>query len=310
MSGEWISDGSPELSSEGNLVKCQLERSSGNVYNALWKEGEGLTAAGSQYWKLRFDNLGEHDGAFAGLTDLDKFKKGWATKGLLYGGNLSNGGALLVGEFGPRIGNGDVLGIFAVLENETLKVYFDLNEMPLGLAFDVPKTALNAAYPVVHFSGPGSATIERVGKHPTSLVRPLPTHVGITGDWELAEFKIKSEVQDTFGMNVTMRFTKEDAPGSGESYSVHLHVVNNIGFKLDRKDGKGPWTTPEARMSTMMGGTPEMMKLESTINQLTTSPSLVELSGAMLLVNNSAVEMESKWKRYSTEKQPVTQNPF
>jgi len=310
MSAEWVGDGSPELSFEGNLVKCQLESSTGNVYNALWKEGaEGVTT-GSHYWKLRFDNLGEYDGVFAGVTDLDRFKKGWATKGLMYGGNLSNGGALLVGEFGPRPKNGDVLGIYVVLEINSLKVYFDLNDSPLGLAFDVPKTVLTSVFPVVHFSGRGSASIEKVTQVPQSLVRPEPCHAGITGDWELVdgEFKIQSVVQ-ALPTTVTMRLTKNEA-GSTESYAVSLEVINHMGFTLERKGQDKPWETPGGRMSTMMGGSPELMELESNVNKLTGDPNVVELEGELLIVKNASAQMESKWKRYSTAKQPVTKNPF
>ncbi len=97
----WVSDGSSELSINGDRVTCNVDESSGgNVYNALWKEKEGDEGlqSGKSYWKLKLKDLKEGH-LFVGVTDLKLFKQGWSCKGLLYGGNLSNGGCLLVNIF-------------------------------------------------------------------------------------------------------------------------------------------------------------------------------------------------------------------
>src|SRR5688500_11703468 len=96
----WISDGSSEIAASGNEVSCTSSSPTGNVFNALWEDGSGVID-GQHYWKLDIKALETNASVFVGVTDKAKFKQGWAIKGLLYGGNLSNGGALLVGEFGP-----------------------------------------------------------------------------------------------------------------------------------------------------------------------------------------------------------------
>jgi hypothetical protein len=98
----WVSDGSSEISIEGNRVSCKVDPSAGSqVYNALWKNGDGDTGIqnGKAYWKVTCEKL--EDSLFVGVTDQEKFGKGWGCKGLLYGGNLSDGGSLLVSNFGP-----------------------------------------------------------------------------------------------------------------------------------------------------------------------------------------------------------------
>ena len=71
------------------------------------------------------------------------------------------------------------------------------------------------------------------------------------------------------------------------------------------------WKTDQ-RTSTKKAGPLESMNLESNINALTTNPKTVELAGDSLIVKNSDGDMMlvSKWQRYSTQKKPVTQNPF
>jgi len=95
------------------------------------------------------------------VTDESKLKAGWGFKGLLYGGNLSDGSGLLVGSFGPRLKNGDVVGILCDLSDPSkVKVYFDYNGSSLGLGFDVPRDTLGAeVVPAVHFSETGTASI-------------------------------------------------------------------------------------------------------------------------------------------------------
>lgn len=43
-----------------------------------------------------------------------------------------------------------------------LKIYFILNDEPLGLAFDVPLNTLDGLYPAVKFSGKGSVAVEEI----------------------------------------------------------------------------------------------------------------------------------------------------
>lgn len=159
----WTTDGSSELVVNGNKLVSQVSKSTGNVYNGIWKEDEVGLKSGKGYWKIKLEAI-EDSSLFLGVTDNDKFGKGWALKGLMFGGpgNLSSGGALLIGDFGPKPKSGNTIGIFVDMEGTNLKIYFDVNGSSLGLAFDVPKSTLKEVFPAVSFSGPGTISIEKV----------------------------------------------------------------------------------------------------------------------------------------------------
>lgn len=63
-------------------------------------------------------------------------------------GNLSDGSALLVSQFGDSIKQGDKVGILLRLSNADLKMFLFHNDRPLGLAFHV-----NAPYPKPLYPG-------------------------------------------------------------------------------------------------------------------------------------------------------------
>jgi len=310
MAGQWISDGSASIiiggSGDVSEIECELgsESSGGNVYNGLWKESDQGATAGTHYWKIHITKL-DPDGIFVGLTDLEKFKTGWELKGLLYGGpgNLSNGGTLLVGSYGPKIQSGNTVGILAVFEEEKLKVYFDLDGTPLGQAFDLPATVLNGVFPTVHFSGGGKATIVKSGEIPANLSRAEPVYEGIEGYWRCTE--LSGENPDSRA--ITVRIFKDETDEN--SYKVGLRVINNISFTLRRDPVSGAWIPAEAIRSTRMGGPPEIMKLESEMSHLVGNPTTLTVDEGFLVVSN-ADGVTSKWERYSTAKSPVTVNPF
>jgi len=309
MVGQWVSDGSSEIiiSADSSEIKCQLEGSDcGNVYNGLWKESNEGVTTGTHYWKIHITELGQ-ESIFVGLTDLDKFQKGWALKGLLYGGpgNLSNGSALIVSEYGPNIKCGNTVGILAVFE-EKLKVYFDVDGTPLGQAFNLPVSVLSGAFPVVHFSGNGKVSITKSSDIPTDLNRLESVYEGIEGDWKCIEYNgspTPIKVTGVTGVTIGIFKNEED---DGKTYSVGLHVINYINFTLYQQDGI--WKT-SGGMSTLMGGSHELMQLESQMKYLVQTATTVEVDGCVLVISNGS-NVTSKWERYSTAKSAVTENPF
>jgi len=306
----WKTDGSEELKVlSPNEIQSSQESSTGNVYNALWKESEEGVSSGTHYWKVTFSQVPEHSSPWIGLTDLQKFKKGWSFRGLMFGGpgNLSDGGGLLQGEFGPGLKEGDTVGMLVKFEEGKLKVYFDIDGKPLGLAFDLAASVIGASggFPAVHFSGPGQATIEKCAEIPSNLSRPEPVFNGIEGDWKLSSYKGATPPSHR---SPTLRITKLE--GTATSYSVFLHVINNISFKLDHDASSGSWSSGDnGRISTLMGGSREDMDFEASMNSLTTNPNKVEVDPAGAL-NILKGDLSSVWTRYSTAKSPVTTDPF
>ncbi|OXA61698.1 Heterogeneous nuclear ribonucleoprotein U [Folsomia candida] len=286
----WVSDGSDEIVVEGSRVVCNVGPSSGsNVYNALWKEGgaedKGILQ-GKAYWKIALQDLKEGN-LFAGVSDLAKFKKGWSCKGLLYGGNLSNGGCLLVGNFGPWLKNNDVLGVFVDADESKIRVYFDVNGTSMGLAFDVPRQTLGNIYPMLHFSGSDFP----------SITRQEDKFEGLLGHWRYSSgsFEVTGGDEPTFEIR-----------GSPTVYKGSLRVVNTIGVSITR-NGPGEPFKGQPGASTMMGGPPELMRLESEMTKHVTGTFVLGESGQLVI---SDEDKTSNWTRFSPTKSPVTENPF
>jgi len=226
---------------------------------------------------------------------LAKFQQGWGCKGLLYGGNLSNGGCLLVGNFGPWVKAGDVLGVLLDVDDAKIRVYFDVNGRSLGIAFDVPRATLgNGIFPLVHFSGCGSVTVQKSQEFP-STTRAEETFEGFLGHW-----KYCSGSFDTTGEDLTFEIR-----GTTNAYSCYLHVINTIRVSITRDGPDAPFRGHPGA-TTLMGGPPELMRLESEMTHHVTGVFTVE-SGQLLITEGNKT---STWTRFTPSKSPVTDNPF
>jgi len=294
-----VSDSSTQISTSGNRVSCQVDpNAGGDVYNAVWKDnGESDTGLGSgkAYWKVSVESGAEGD-VFVGVTDLQHFKQGWGCNGLLYGGNLSNGGCLLKGDFGPRIKSGDVVGIFAEVDNSKIKAYFDLNGRPLGIAFDVPRSTLGNLYPMVHFSGSGACTIAKSDAFP-STTRKEEKFQDLEGHWEYTSGSF-----DTAGETISLSVRAID----GNTCKGSMRVINNISVSITRAGPNDAWKG-KAGASTMMAGPPELMTLEKDLTQQVSGTFSLNDAGQLSIANGGKTAV---WKRSTAVQSPVTEDPF
>lgn len=304
----WITDGSSGFTIKGNVVTHADDRGVDNVFNAMWRDGDGV-ASGEHYWKIQFHTLSH--GAGVGFTSKDHFKQGYACNAIKYLGNLSNGSGLLVGKFGPSPKAGDIIGILAVFVGDRLQMYIDLNQQSLGLAFDVPASTFKSIYPVVAFHKSGSATCTKESKIPNIRVRAPDDFTGIEGDWKLGYFEEKridperfkqSGIDSEFLVVPTSTITKS---GPYE-YSWHVQMVNNLSTTLSRKDGI--WKTSNSSL-TMMLGTPQSLKLEYEISSLIEEVKVVELDyrGDLIIKSDRIV---TSWRRYDSTPAPFVGAPF
>jgi len=294
----WIHDGSSGFTINGNIVSYLDNEGCDNVFNCMWQEGDGVSS-GKHYWKIHFHTL--EDGAGVGLTSRDHFKQGYACKAIKYLGNLSNGGALLIGNFGPSPTAGDVLGILAVFEGDRLKVYIDVNGKSLGLAFNVPASTFKSIFPLVSFHKSGSATCTKQTDIPIYTDRAPTTFVGIEGDWKLTNFQEKG-VTVALQSSPTCKIRKQEE----NKFSWHAKVCNNLGTTLSRVDGK--WKASATR-ATMMLGPPELMKLEHSVSGLIEGVRIVEVEAN----DNLSIKSEtisSTWTRYDSSPGPYIGEPF
>jgi len=295
----WVSDSSKQISTSGNRVSCTIDANAGgDVYNAVWKDnGESDTGLGSgkAYWKVSVEGGAEGD-VFVGLTDLQHFKQGWGCKGLMYGGNLSNGGCLLKGDFGPRVKSGDVVGIYADVDGSKIKAYFDVNGRPLGAAFDVPRSTLGNLFPMVHFSGNGACTIAKSDAYP-STTRKEEEFQGLEGHWEYTSGSF-----DTSGEIITINVRAID----GNAYKGSMRVINNTSVSITRAGPSDPWKG-KAGGSTMMAGPPELMTLERDLMEQMTGTFSLNDAGQLNIANGGKTAV---WKRSTPAMSPVTEDPF
>jgi len=294
----WTHDGSSGFTINGNIVSYVDNEGCDNVFNCIWQEGDGVSS-GKHYWKIHFHTL--ENGAGVGLTSKDHFKQGYACKAIKYLGNLSNGGGLLVGNFGPSPTAEDTIGILAVFEVDRLKVYIDVNGKSLGLAFDVPASTFKSIFPIVSFHKSGSATCTKEIDIPNNTDRAHTTFVGIDGDWRLTSFQ-ENGVTLALQSSPTCKIKKLE----GNKYSWHTKVCNNLGTTLLRDDGN--WKTTGTR-STKMLGPPELMKLENLVSSLIEGVRSVEVEANESLSIKSET-VSSTWTRYDSSPGPYVGEPF
>eukprot|EP00091_Calanus_sinicus_P025263 TRINITY_DN9537_c0_g1_i1.p2 TRINITY_DN9537_c0_g1~~TRINITY_DN9537_c0_g1_i1.p2 ORF type:complete len:121 (-),score=42.00 TRINITY_DN9537_c0_g1_i1:463-825(-) len=102
------------VDTSGNTVASGGEVKHGGVEgwekkgNAMWMDEK--VREGVHCWS--FDIVGGN-GMWLGVSTDENFGPGYKLKGLMYGGpgNLSDGGALVTGQWGPGFGEGDKIGM-------------------------------------------------------------------------------------------------------------------------------------------------------------------------------------------------------
>lgn len=294
----WISDGSHGFSINGDVVTHVDNEGVDNVFNCMWHDGDGVSS-GKHYWKIHFLTL--EDGAGVGITSKDHFKQGYACKAIKYLGNLSNGGGLLVGKFGPSPSAGDVIGILAVFEDDRLKVYIDVNDKQLGLAFNVPASTFKSVFPIVSYHKSGSATCTKQADIPIITDRASTSFDGIEGDWRLINVQ-----ENGTSLALESRPTSTIRKKETNEYAWSIKVCNGLRTNLSKKDGN--WKT-SVTCSTKMLGPPELMKLESLLSSLMKDVSTIEVDGS----GNLSIKSErvgSTWTRYDSAPGPYVGEPF
>merc|ERR1712106_1257096 len=130
----WTVDQSGNALASGGELKHGGAAGSEKKGNAMWmddKVGEGVHG-----WS--FDISGG-SGMWIGVGTEENFGAGYKLKGLLYGGpgNLSDGGALITGHWGPKFAPGDKIGMRLEVSGEHATLAFSKNGSGLGVAYDI-----------------------------------------------------------------------------------------------------------------------------------------------------------------------------
>lgn len=229
----WKDDGSGNVTVNGAEVKCSAEAKGEVKGNAMWSAG----AAGT--WEFK---VAGPSGAWIGVSSEDKFGAGWAMKGLFYGGpgNLSDGGGLVTGHWGPSFADGDVVNMRVEQAGDNVSIAYSKNGQGLGEAFKIEGFSGNLQ-PAVSFNKPGQGvTISSAGAMSLDAMQKSMPESGIEGDWKgRFEASVKKQAEDL--------------------WSVSFKVGNNMSCAVKQS---GDVFTPGPVRSTKMMPPPELQDLE------------------------------------------------
>jgi len=261
----WTVDTSGNAVVSGGEVKHGGAAGSEKKGNAIWMEA-GQVGEGAQAWS--FDITGGKE-MWLGVGTEENFGSGYKLKGLMFGGpgNLSDGGALVTGHWGPKFGEGDKIGMRLEVAGDNLTLSFSKNGAGLGVAYDIQGWTGSPLRPVVSLDSPGQSilitSMETGGKE--TMARPAGPPPGIAGSWEHSGGQCQLSLE---------------AEGPGV-WRVGAKVGNSMSCLVTESNGvfsAGPV------MSTMMMPPPELQAAETAFNQLLSGITNITREGVKLVV--------------------------
>jgi hypothetical protein len=298
----WVveqSESTAAVSFNGDTVTCTQDGHYGSPVNVMYDDPADQN--GQYFWQLEFQGFDGQGNVSVGLTTQQGFKAGWALKAMKYLGNLSDGGALLVSEFGDRIKSNDKVGLLLQLTDAELKLYIFHNDRPLGLAFHVQAPYPKPLYPVVGFSSNGTVKIARSQQIPTSLNRTALQFTGIEGTWKITDYPQHPECA---GVQFELKKQNENI------YDLYTHVVNSMNCSLEHNPSNNQWKASGV-LSTRMGGPPDLMRKESVVGELISNIQSLDVQGEQELIIQTNNGEQVLLERFTVPgPQPVTQNIF
>ena len=230
----WKLDTSGLLACDGNVVTLQGQVKGDAKANAMWMEQE------SACWRFEIKSGG---GMWVGVALEEKFGAGYGMKGLLYGGpgNLSDGGSLVTGGWGPQLQAGDTVDMMVTQSGDNLKMGFSHNNSYLGTAFNIDGWTGGAPRPVVSLSSTSdSVSISNIGSDSfTRNTVPVPSDK-LTGSWVTNDYSL----------------SLSEAGAHMFRMSIGIKAGNNKSGRIKRAED-GTWSLMEPMMSTMMLPSPE-----------------------------------------------------
>ena len=260
----WTVDTSGNAVASGGDVKHGGVKGSEKKGNAMWmdeKVGEGVHC-----WS--FDIIGGK-GMWLGVCTEEHFGAGYKLKGLMYGGpgNLSDGGALITGQWGPKFGEGDKIGMRLEVAGDITTLSFSKNGAGLGVAYDIRGWVGGPLRPVVSLDSPEQrvviSSMEACGVETMAPASGPPP--GIAGSWQHQGEQCHLSVE-------------EEGPGL---WRVGMKVGNSMGCTVTERDGV--FSAGPVR-STMMMPPPELQAVETSFTQLLSGITSLARDGDSLVV--------------------------
>jgi len=237
----WKPDNSGRVAINGSEVRYVGTESGDNKGNAIWVDETG--GSGEWIWTVL-----EGASMWVGVAEEGNFGPGYAMKGLMYGGpgNLSDGGSLVTGHWGPKLCNGDQIGMKLEVSSDRVILSFSLNSKGLGPAFDIQGWNGGVLRPVVSLDDPGQA-ISLAPSSGGNFNASTEVGPGIEGTWSADNLLVSIE-----------------ADGE-DTWKLAAKVGNSLMCKVT-KSGDGFTSGPIA--STRMMPPPHLQARENAVKQL------------------------------------------
>jgi len=263
----WKVDESGNAVINGGEVKHGGATGAEKKGNAMWFEEDGF---GDGVFCWNFDITGGK-GMWIGVAVRENFGSGYKLKGLMYGGpgNLSDGGALVTGHWGPKLEQGDKIGMRLEVAGDRITLAFSKNGSGLGVAYDINGWTNTGTplRPVVSLDSPDQSIVIS-NSEPCGLEAMDPSSgppAGIAGSWMLDGEQCWLSIE-------------AEGPGT---WRVSAKVGNTMSCSVTEENGvfsAGPV------MMTKMMPPPELQALENSINQLVSGITNIAREGDKLLV--------------------------
>ena len=277
---EWVGDGtegSEVTTSDGGQVTAK-SASKNTPYNVRYSTGDSAGAAAPPASKFSV-KIEELDGNVSvGLVTNDEFQSGWKTRGMFYNGNVTNGSAAKITNFGKYVKAGDTVGVIVTKKEDnakTAEVQFVINGKNLGLAYklDEENGASKVFFPCVHVSGTCKFTYkEEVEEKDAAAAAPK----GFEGDWKLAKLDMDGNViefdTDEYPIIISLQ-------GDPKPTKISVKVANTMNSSIEVKGGEGNALDVEIKgpmSSTMMMPSPPLDRIEPVIGE--TIPKMTKMT--------------------------------
>jgi len=257
------------------------------------------TSNGVHTFKVHVIESGKSGLVWCGLTTQQCFGSGWKLKGLMYGGNTSDGGGLLRSSFGPSLEQGDVFDVLCVIENRTMSVYFKVNGDGLGKAFeiDLNNASQSSFHPALSFSsGPArvSLTMDGDADIDSYIRKPISIRSSIAGEWAVEGGAIVKNGHSLPNVVLVV---------DTSTWSVSARVANSMTVKISET---APHRSLGGPMTTMMMPPEYLQELETSVSQMLSSiEDLVLLTDSNRLQIKHHGDQELTFKSYTELFEPA-----
>lgn len=256
------------------------------------------TSESNYYFGFSVDSMENGRSISIGVVTPSEFLGGWRTKGMFYNGNLTNGSAAKSVSWGPRIKEGDAVGVLVIGGGK--EVVFYHNGKSLGTGFALNDTNGKMYCPCIHIDGDVKLTIDVPAKLPSKeLVADELS--GIEGPWKLVEAVTEAGTSlPVPSTTPTLNLSRE-----GDVLQLAMKVGNPIrgGAKIIQDDGSSLTVEMGRMMSGRMMSPPGLREIESLICSLEANTISLSNDGQLTISNEPK---KTVWERNPRSPVPLT----